>query len=34
MDKGLGRELAEAIVLSELSPEAFTIIEKKLMVVL
>ena len=29
MDKGLGRELAEAIVLSELSPEAFTIIEKK-----
>ena len=29
MDKGLGRELAEALVLSELSPEAFTIIEKK-----
>ena len=29
MDKGLSRELAEAIVLSDLSPEAFTIPEKK-----
>tara|TARA_R100000655_G_scaffold132_4_gene663 strand:- start:6578 stop:8002 length:1425 start_codon:yes stop_codon:yes gene_type:complete len=29
MDKGLSRELAEALVLSELSPEAYTIPEKK-----
>ena len=29
MDKGLTRELAEAIVLSDLSPEAYTIPEKK-----
>ena len=28
-DKGLTRELAEAIVLSDLSPEAFTIPDKK-----
>ena len=29
MDKGLSRELAEALVLSELSPEAYTILDKK-----
>ena len=29
MDKGLSRELAEAIVLSDLSPEAYTIPDKK-----
>jgi hypothetical protein len=29
MDKGLSRELAEALVLSELSPDAYSILDKK-----
>ena len=29
MDKGLSREMAEALVISELSPEAYTILDKK-----
>ena len=29
MDKGLSRELAEALVISELSPDAYSILDKK-----